>query len=67
MFEIIELGSDPHTLVKEGWQAAYDALPECYQADHALRFFTVDGQLFANHDLNEEEYMFLYGMWSRSK
>lgn len=36
---------------------AYNALPECYQADHSLHFYTENGELFAQHTYHAETYI----------
>lgn len=43
---------------------AYAALPECYRNDHALEFFIDNnGNLCAEHDLHNEEYVWNNGKW----
>lgn len=63
----IELGTDPMAL-REYNQAAYDALPECYQNDSSLRFFVdVNDNLCAEHILHNETYIFTDGKWLRGE
>ena len=60
MAGIIELGNDPECLLKD-YPEAYQALPDCYQADSSLNFFIdVNGNLCAEHTLDNEEYV-----WSK--
>jgi len=64
----MELGVDPLCLVAR-YPQAYLELPECYKADHALRFFLdANNNLCAEHKLCHEEYLFSPGEgWVRGK
>jgi len=62
-----ELGTDPLCLLEHD-PFAYEELPECYKADHSLRFFLdANGNLCAEHTLHPEEYLWVGGEWTRIK